>query len=61
LHIKLLPFASVERQDEKAYWQRFEHAQPRILGALLDAVSLALRNLPQTTIKHLPRMADFAL
>src|SRR5579859_3950545 len=61
LHIELMPFAPEERQDEQTYWQRFEQARPRILGALLDAASLALRNLPQTTIQELPRMADFAL
>ncbi len=39
----------------------FEAARPRLLGALLDAVSIALRrNLPETrrTTVHKPRMAD---
>jgi hypothetical protein len=49
-----------ERQDEETLWPRFEAARPRILGALLDAVSAALRNLPRTRLASKPRMADFA-
>jgi len=48
------------RRTEEDFWREFEEAQPRILGALLDAVSTALRNLPDTRIPRLPRMADFA-
>ena len=33
----------------------------QILGALFDAVSGALRELPSTKLSSLPRMADFAL
>jgi putative DNA primase/helicase len=39
----------------------FDAARPKILGALLDAVSGALRDLPTTQLSSLPRMADFAL
>ena len=35
--------------------------RPAILGALFDAVSAALRNLPKTKLDTLPRMADFAM
>jgi hypothetical protein len=48
------------RRDEEELWQRFEEARPRILGALLDAVSTALRNRPTTKLSSKPRMADFA-
>lgn len=35
-----LPAISAEkRQNEAALWPRFEEARPRILGAMLDAVS----------------------
>jgi hypothetical protein len=37
-----------------------ELARPRILGALLDAVSAGIRNLPSVELDKLPRMADFA-
>jgi len=49
------------RQSEAALWAAFEHDRPAILGALLDAVSSALRNLPTTHLDRLPRMADPAL
>src|SRR5256885_4366942 len=38
----------------------FEAARPYILGALLDAVSTALRNLDAVDLMKRPRMADFA-
>lgn len=49
------------RRDERTYWREYEQVQPRILGALLEGVSMALRRLDQTVIEDLPRMADFAL
>jgi hypothetical protein len=36
-------------------------ARPGLLGVLYDAVAVAIRNLPNTTLAELPRMADFAL
>ena len=50
-----------KRAAESDFWPRFSQARPRILGALLDLVSSALRRLPATTLDRLPRMADFAL
>lgn len=49
-----------KRRDEGEVWSRFAVARPRILGALLDAASAALRNLPSMKLQRLPRMADFA-
>lgn len=48
------------RRQEADFWEEFAQRQPRILGALLTAVSAALRNLPSTRLDRLPRMADFA-
>ena len=48
------------RRDERQFWNEFESARPRILGALFDAVALGLRNLPAVTLDGMPRMADFA-
>ena len=48
-------------RSEKVLWQEFEDARPRILGALLDAVVLALRNVGTVNLEKLPRMADFAI
>ncbi len=49
-----------ERQEEAVIWQQFEKARPRLLGALLNGVSMALRRLETLKISQLPRMADFA-
>lgn len=46
--------------DEATLWARFEEASPRILGALLDAVSAALRCWRQVRLERVPRMADFS-
>ena len=45
---------------EAVFWNDFELARPRIIGAVLDAVSTALQNEPQVSLPDLPRMADFA-
>jgi putative DNA primase/helicase len=49
-----------QRQDEAELWQRFTKMKPSILGALLDALSGAIRNLPNVVMDRKPRMADFA-
>jgi hypothetical protein len=46
--------------DERELWGRFEEAAPRILGALLDAVSCALRRRDEVKLERTPRMVDFA-
>jgi hypothetical protein len=48
------------RRDEAQFWREFDEARGRILGALLDAAVVGLRNLPEARIDHPPRMADFA-
>jgi hypothetical protein len=49
------------RRSEEELWGKFAEAQPRILGAILDAVSAGVRNLPDVRLERLPRMADLAL
>lgn len=49
------------RRPEAEMLAQFEAARPRIFGALLDAVSGALRDLPAVRLACLPRMADFAV
>lgn len=51
--------AAAQRTPERLIWTRFAAAHPRILGALLDVVAAALRNLPAVELAELPRMADF--
>ena len=50
-----------KRRSEADVQSEFEATRPAILGALLDAVSSALRRLGTGKLSHLPRMADFAL
>jgi hypothetical protein len=50
-----------KRRTESDVLREFEAARPRILGALLDAVSAALRNINNVRLPRLPRMADFAM
>ncbi|MBX3400817.1 MAG: hypothetical protein KF873_18940 [Gemmataceae bacterium] len=57
----LVELAGVQkRKDEAEFWQEFEAAKPRVLGALLDGVATALANLPGVRLDNPPRMADFA-
>ena len=60
--IEQLPrIPEARRRTEAEHWREFQQAHGRILGAVLDGVSAAMRNLPTTHIDRLPRMADFAL
>jgi len=49
-----------KRREEADVLSRFEVMRPKILGALLDGVSAALRNLDSVQLGRMPRMADFA-
>ena len=49
------------RRSETSFWAAFERDRPKILGALLDVVSLAIKEVPNVTLAELPRMADFAI
>jgi hypothetical protein len=49
------------RRSEAELYEAFEKVRPQILGALLDAVAVALRRLPIVQLPGLPRLADFAL
>lgn len=49
------------RRPESELLAAFKEAHPRILGAILDVVVMALRELPTTQLDKLPRMADFAI
>jgi len=61
LVITMPPIPDEARKDEATFWQEFDLARPRIVGALLDAVSCGLRRLPTVHLERKPRMADFAM
>jgi putative DNA primase/helicase len=60
LTIHLQAVSESARRPEDEFWADFEAVRPRILGALLDAVSMALRNVSDVKLDRAPRMADFA-
>lgn len=49
-----------KRKREKKFWLEFQAALPRILGALFNGVSGALKSASSIPDDDLPRMADFA-
>jgi hypothetical protein len=59
--LALSPIGDRRRRSERQIWRDFELARPRLLGSLLDAAALGLRNLRNLKLEQLPRMADFAL
>jgi hypothetical protein len=59
--INLPSIPEENRLTEDDLRAKFEHIKPRVLGAILNAVSQTLKTLPHTNPKQLPRMADFAL
>ncbi len=61
LILSLPPIPEHDRRPESEMWREVDAAQPRLLGALLDAVAGAMARLPTTHVASVPRMADFAL
>jgi hypothetical protein len=57
--ITLPPMEEGTRKEESAVDADFKARQPAILGALLDAVVVAMRTLPDIQLLIHPRMADF--
>jgi putative DNA primase/helicase len=58
--IHLATISEEARGSEDDVIAAFEAKRPLILGALLDAVSGALRNLDKVKLDRMPRMADMA-
>jgi hypothetical protein len=58
--IRLARIPATKRRTEKELWTEFDKAAGHILGALLDLVSGALKELPGVRLMEPPRMADFA-
>ena len=49
------------RRTETEFWQSFEVEHPYIFAALLDGMAEGLRNINETRLPKLPRLADYAL
>ncbi len=60
IRLTLDPIPVETRRTEAALEERFAAAHSRILGAVLDAVSIALKRRASITLNRLPRLADWA-
>ena len=60
IFLDLPRIATTRRRTERTLWSQFEHERPRILGALLDAVTTGINSLPDVRLDQAPRMADVA-
>lgn len=58
--VRLEAIPEAKRRTERELRAAFEIDRAHILGALLDAVSRGLAQLPRTRLDCLPRMADYA-
>ena len=54
------PIADHQRMPECVFWKRFEATQRRIVGAMFNTLSRAMRLKDGLHLPRLPRMADFA-
>jgi hypothetical protein len=60
LIISLPVISREQRKDEESILVNFDKVRSSILGGLLDAVSVALKNKDSVKLENPPRMADFA-
>ena len=58
--ITLTGLSEAETRTEAELWEEFDKVHPQVLGALLNAVSIALRRYSTIRPEKLPRMADFS-
>ncbi len=60
LNIHLPPINDTQRIEETVFWEKFNRESPLILGAIFDALSVALKNINKVQLPRKPRMVDFA-
>jgi hypothetical protein len=60
LLLTLASMSDAERRTEQDCLDEFYRLRPYLLGAMFDALSVAIKTLPDVDIAELPRMADFA-
>lgn len=61
LIFELEPISQEARIEEKKFWEEFNKAKPKLLGALFTLLSKTLREYPSVELSNKPRMADFAM
>jgi hypothetical protein len=57
LTLPQLPEAN--RRQEREFWKKFDAQRPRLVGAVLTALSQTMAAAPKVSLAELPRMADF--
>src|SRR5262249_12660459 len=57
----LTKISKAQRKTEQEFWAAFAVARPRLIGAMFDALSAAMRLYPTVRPPELPRMADFGV
>jgi 5S rRNA maturation endonuclease (ribonuclease M5) len=60
LRVELPVIPEHERLTEAEFWAAFDAMHPRLLGALCDALSCALRRIDEIDLPRKPSMADMA-
>lgn len=60
IHFTMERIPPKARREEREFWAAFEETRPRIFGAMLTALSGAMKLYPSIELKEKPRMADFA-
>jgi hypothetical protein len=61
ISITLPAISESQRRTEAELWTQYDHLWPSVLGALLDAVTMALAREHDIHLASLPRMADWAV
>lgn len=61
LIFELEPISQEARIEEKRFWDEFNKAKPKLLGALFTLLSKTLKEYPNVELSNKPRMADFAM
>jgi hypothetical protein len=59
--LSLPPIHEGAYRHEEEFWRAFETGRPAILGALLDALAVALKRKNELEVPTLPRLADAAV
>ena len=59
--VNLPEIGDAARLPEIEFWDEFDQARPKLLGALLDVVTVGLSRQHVIRPSELPRMADFAM
>jgi hypothetical protein len=60
ISIFLQPISDEQRRDEARLYEAFNADAPKIVGFLLHALSMLMKNLDSVELTSMPRMADFA-